>query len=167
MISKPKAKPSTKRKLPSGTTARALPEWIGKSPDTPVPDRVQLRILERQHGKCAITGHKFRVGDKKSLDHKIPAADGGENREGNRQWILTEKAHKPKTKAEAKVRKGVRKRAKTHAGIRPAPKQPLASRNDLPQKTPPKVAKVPFPSHLPSQLERLYGIRAPTKGGKR
>ena len=58
------------KKLASGTTARAVKEWIGKSPDDwPPPPRVQLRILERQKGKCAITGHKFATGDKKQLDH--------------------------------------------------------------------------------------------------
>jgi 5-methylcytosine-specific restriction enzyme A len=165
MISKPKARPAS-TKLASGTTARALPEWIGKTPDTPVPDRVQLRILQRQHGKCALTGRKFRVGDKKRLDHILAVIDGGKNQESNLWWII-DAEHKDKTKAEAAVRKKVRARAKKHAGIKRVAKQPLQNRNDLAQKPPPKVAKVPFPSHLPSQLERLYGIREPTKGGKR
>ena len=147
--------PSTK--LASGTTARAAKEWIGKSPDDwPPPPRVQLRILERQKGKCAITGHKFRPGDKKRLDHLIPLADGGVNRERNLQWLF-EAQHKDKTTAEAKVRKAVRKRAKTHAGIKTAPTQPLRSRNDLAQKAPPKVAKLPLPTG-PNQLMRRYGI---------
>jgi 5-methylcytosine-specific restriction enzyme A len=149
-------KKPAKRKIASGTTARAVAEWIGKTPDTPVPARVQLRILERQGGKCAITGRKFRVGDKKRLDHIIPAADGGANRESNRQWILDEDAHKPKTKAEAAVRKKVRAKAKAHAGIKTPPARKLESRNDFPAGA--KEAKrdknrLPVPN-LPSALAR-------------
>lgn len=160
MISKPKAKPPSTKKLASGTTARAVKEWIGKSPDDwPPPPRVQLRLLERQHGKCAITGRKFQVGDEKRMDHKLPQADGGVNRESNLQWILDDAAHKPKSKAEAKVRKRVRKRAKTHAGLKAPPKRPLESRNDL-QTAKPDKDRLPVPSHLPTELERRYGIVA-------
>lgn len=149
----------------SGTRARSVPEWRGKTPDTRPPLQVQLRILERQGGKCAITGHKFRPGDKKRLDHRIPAADQGENRESNLQW-LWETPHKEKTAKEAAVRKTVRKLAKTHAGLKAPPARPMQSRNDLAAKPEPKVKKLPFPSHMPTQLERLYGIKEPT-GRKR
>jgi 5-methylcytosine-specific restriction enzyme A len=151
-------------KLPSGTTARSGFEWVGETPDTPAPGRVRLRILERQGGRCALTGHKFRPGDKKRLDHLKPVIDGGLNRESNLQWIL-DVDHKAKTKAEAKVRKSVRKRARSHAGIKAAPPRPLQSRNDLPTGKP-KVKKLPTPTHLPTQLERLYVLRKP-QGRKR
>lgn len=154
------------KKLASGTTARALPEWKGKTPDTRPPSNVQLRILARQGGKCAITGHKFRTGDKKRLDHVIPVIDGGKNWESNLQWLWDD-PHKDKTAKEAAARKKVRKRAKTHAGVKAPPKRPLESRNDLPTSDKPKVKKLPTPTHLPTQLERLYGIREPTDKGKR
>jgi 5-methylcytosine-specific restriction endonuclease McrA len=150
------------KKLARGA-ARAIKEWIGRTPDTPAPDGVRLRVWERQKGKCAITARKITTGDKKRLDHKVPVADWtGEpphgNRESNLQWIL-DAPHKVKTKAEAAVRKKVRKRAKSHAGIKTPSPRPLQSRNDLPTSAKPKIKKIPPPTHLPTQLERLYGIR--------
>lgn len=149
----------TKLRLHSGTTARALPEWQGKTPSTRPPLQVQLRILARQGGKCAITGHRFAPGDQKRLDHTIPAADGGPNSEGNLRWVL-DIDHRAKTKAEAGERAKVRAKAIAHAGIRATPSRPLESRNDLPQGA--QAAKrtkdrLPVPS-TPSELERRYGI---------
>lgn len=141
-------------KLASGTTARSVEEWIGVSPDTPVPAKVKLRILERQGGKCAITGHKFRPGDKKRLDHKIALAGGGENREANLQWILDDEAHKPKTKAEAAERSKVRDLTKAHHGISPEPQRPLQSRNNLATGKP-KSEKLPVPD-MPSAMARRF-----------
>jgi hypothetical protein len=153
------------KKLASGTTARSSFEWIGATPDAKVPNHVQLRIFDRQAGLCALTGHKFRPGDKRRLDHLKPLADGGAHSESNLRWIL-DGPHKVKTKAEAAVRKKVRAKAKTHAGVKAPPARPLQSRNDLPTSDKPKVKKLPLPTHLPTQLERLYGIREPT-GRKR
>jgi 5-methylcytosine-specific restriction enzyme A len=150
------------KKLASGTTARAVKEWIGKTPDAKVPDHVQLRVFERQKGECALTGHKFRPGDKKRLDHVLAVADGGKNRESNLWWIL-DAPHKTKTKAEAAVRKRVRKKAKAHAGIKAPPARPFQSRNDLATADKPKVKKLPVP-RTPTELERRYGIVQPTKG---
>lgn len=96
--------------------SRSVPEWIGKTDDSAVPQRVQLRIFERQDGKCALTGHKFRPGDKRELDHKIALVNGGENRESNLQWVLAS-AHAQKTRQDvAQKSKDRRVRAK-HLGI--------------------------------------------------
>jgi 5-methylcytosine-specific restriction enzyme A len=106
----------SKLKNPVG---RATTEWIGKDADDwPPPEAVQLRVLMRQDGKCAITGHKFAPGDKKNLDHTVALKDLGENRERNLQWILEVLAHRPKTAAENSARAPIVQRAKTHAGIR-------------------------------------------------
>jgi 5-methylcytosine-specific restriction protein A len=114
----------TKLKNPIG---RSTEEWIGKTADTwPPPLTVQLRVLMRQDGKCAITGHKFAPGDAKQLDHIIPVRDGGENRERNLQWLLDALAHKPKTAAENSARAPIIQRAKTHNGIG-RDKQPINS----------------------------------------
>ena len=116
-------------KIPSGTTARSVSEWIGRTPDTwPPPETVQLRILARQGGKCAITGHKFAPGDRKQLDHIIELADGGQNRESNLQWVLDAAAHKPKSAQAAAERAKVRAKAKAHAGISTASARSLKSR---------------------------------------
>lgn len=57
---------------------RKTSPWIGTTDDAKIPLHVQLRILEKQGGRCAITGHKFKPGDKKHLDHKFlsPMAAG-------------------------------------------------------------------------------------------
>lgn len=136
---------------------RAVKEWVGKTPDTPAPDRVRMRVWERQKGACAITGVKIRPGDKKRLDHKTPVADwtgeGHGNRESNLQWIL-DAPHKEKTKAEAGLRKKVRATASAHAGVRKPPERKLESRNDLPTGKP-KVEKLPPPRGL-TNLQRRF-----------
>ena len=95
---------------------RKTPPWVGTSDDAKIPLQVQLRILVKQKGRCAITGHKFAPGDKKRLDHIIPLADGGLHGEENLQWIV-DVEHKAKTKAEAEVRAWVRSIAAKHAGL--------------------------------------------------
>ena len=40
--------------------SRAVPEWIGKTPDTKVPPRVRLRVFEKHDGTCHISGRKIR-----------------------------------------------------------------------------------------------------------
>jgi hypothetical protein len=119
------------RKLPSGTTARAVPEWIGKSPDADIPKAVKLRIVLRQGGKCPISGKKFGPKAEPRFDHIKPLADGGEHRESNLQAIVDDVAHKPKTAREAAERAAVRARQTTHLGIDGRKKAEIKSRNDL------------------------------------
>jgi 5-methylcytosine-specific restriction enzyme A len=139
----------SKLKNPVG---RSTDEWVGKSADTwPPPEAVQLRVLLRQHGKCAITGHKFAPGDEKQLDHIIALADwtgeGHGNRESNLQWLLDALAHKPKTAAENSARAPVIQRAKTHAGIRSEKKV--------------KVARRPKPERSTAKLDGLRAMGPP------
>ncbi len=77
-------------------TGRSVPEWIGKTPDTKIPPRVILRVLEAYGCKCAKTGVKISAGTGWQMDHIIALANGGENRETNLQPLIT-KAHKEKT----------------------------------------------------------------------
>jgi hypothetical protein len=142
------------------TSGRPVKEWVGKTPASPPPPSVGLRVWERQKGVCALTGRKIRPGDQKRLDHKVPLADGGENRESNLQWLLVD-AHKDKTKAEAAERKIVRRKAKAHHGLKPPPERPLQSRNDLPvsKHAGKRGPRLPMPSS-PTGLQRRY----PPKG---
>ncbi len=78
MSSRPK-----RRKLPSGTTARAVEEWWGKTPDTAPSTACKLRILVRQKGKCPLSGKRFGPKVKPIFDHIKRLIDGGENRESN------------------------------------------------------------------------------------
>jgi 5-methylcytosine-specific restriction endonuclease McrA len=76
--------------------SRALPEWCGKTPDTPVPPRVRLRVFEAYGGKCYLSGRKIMAGDKWEVEHIIAIINGGENREKNLAPALKD-AHREKT----------------------------------------------------------------------
>ncbi len=76
---------------------RAVPEWIGKTPDTKVPDRVRLRIWEREKGRCHLSGRIIRAGEVWELDHKVALINGGTHSESNLFPALRDK-HREKTK---------------------------------------------------------------------
>ena len=80
---------------------RKIPEWTGKTDDTAIPDRVKLRILDRQDFKCALTGVAFGPKLKPEFDHITPLRMGGENRESNLQALI-KVAHKTKTSDDRK-----------------------------------------------------------------
>lgn len=97
--------------------SREVPEWIGKTPDTPAPPRVRLRVFERYKGICYLSGRKIMAGDKWQLEHPQAIINGGENRESNMAPALVE-PHKVKTAADLKQKsKDYRVRAK-HNGIK-------------------------------------------------
>lgn len=100
---------------------RTLPEWIGKTPDTPVPDRVRVRVFERCGGLCGRCGRKIRPGDGWTLEHEKALINGGENREGNMgltcDWCLPAKnaqdvAEKAKVYQVKKHHIGLRKKSR-------------------------------------------------------
>ena len=111
-------------KLPSNTTARAVEEWIGQTPDTPLPDRVLLRIWDRQGGRCAKSGVKLYAGYY-IKEHVIPLWRGGENRESNIKLYAVEESTK-KTKVEAGERAKINRMKKKH--ILPKKKSKIQSR---------------------------------------
>lgn len=100
--------------------ARTVAEWIGKTDDSQPTDKCKLRIIARQDERCAISGKRFREGDKIEFDHIVPLWLGGQNRESNLQAVLSEN-HKRKTQAEATVRAKIdRNRAKRLLGKKKA-----------------------------------------------
>ena len=104
---------------------RSLPEWIGKTDDTPIPQRVKARVFLAQDGICGCgCGVKMaQSGEGVDYDHITALINGGENREGNIQ-ALRRPCHKAKTRRDvAKKSVTARKRA-NHLGIREA-KHPL------------------------------------------
>ena len=115
-------------------SGRSIAEWIGKTPDTPVPDHVQLRILLRQSRLCAIENRPRGIGEEFQCDHKIRLKDGGENRESNLQMIL-EARHKIKSAAERKAGKKVDRIQKKVLGIH-RPKTRMRSRNSFQRNVP-------------------------------
>lgn len=87
---------------------RSVPEWVGKTDDTPAPPRVRVRVFERCERKCGQCGRKIRPGENWTLEHVIALINSGQNRESNLgvtcDWCLPEKnaadvAEKSKTAA--------------------------------------------------------------------
>ena len=87
-------------KLPDPLGGRSIKEWIGKTPDTRVPDDVRARIFLRHGGICHISKRKIGPGEKWEAEHVKALADGGENRESNLAPALVE-PHRIKTGREA------------------------------------------------------------------
>lgn len=110
--------------------ARKVKEWVGKTDDTMPPPSVRLRIFERDGGRCRLTGKKILAGDKRDLDHIVPLADGGENRESNLAPVL-HYAHQQKTVEENKARaKAKRTKIKQFGMTRQKPKSRFKKRMD-------------------------------------
>lgn len=94
--------------------SRAVPEWVGRRPESMPTVAVQLRVLDRQGGVCSCPDNCGIVinfdRDEVDCDHIVPLQDGGENRESNLQ-ILLRRHHLKKTTAE-NVARGVARRHK-------------------------------------------------------
>lgn len=75
--------------------ARAVDEWIGKTPDTPAPPRVRLRVFDAKGGRCHRCSRKIAAGEGWTLEHVVALINGGANREANLsvtcRWCLPEK----------------------------------------------------------------------------
>jgi 5-methylcytosine-specific restriction protein A len=97
--------------------SREVPEWIGRTPDTPAPPRVRLRVFERHNGTCYLTGRKIMPGDKWQLEHPLAIINGGENRESNLAPALVE-PHKVKTAEDVKQKAKNDRVRKRHLGIK-------------------------------------------------
>ena len=97
-------------------TGRSVPEWIGTTPDTPVPPRVKLRVFEAHGGKCHLTGRKIVPGDKWELDHLLALANGGQHRETNLAPALSD-AHRAKTAKDVAQKAKDDRVRKKHLGI--------------------------------------------------
>lgn len=101
--------------------SRSLPEWIGATPDTPIPPRVKLRVFERHHGVCHISGRKIAAGERWECDHVIALVNWTGEGHGNRESNLAPALYKPH---KAKTAHDVAEKAKTarvrgkHLGIK-------------------------------------------------
>lgn len=114
-------------------TGRSLPEWIGATPDARIPDRVKLRIWEREDGRCWITGHKIRPGDDFDFDHKVALCNGGTHSESNLAPALRD-AHRKKTAADVAERAKTDRIKRRHLGIRPKSRFACAKTSPLKKK---------------------------------
>lgn len=106
-------------------TARSVPEWLGKTPDAAIPQRVRLRVFERYSGICQETFRKITPADKWDCDHEIALANGGEHRESNLRPVLRE-AHRAKTKDDVALKAKIARVKAKHTGAK------TPSRNKIP-----------------------------------
>jgi len=107
-------------------TGRSTPEWIGASPDSPIPPRVRARVFLAHDGICHISKRKIRPGEAWQCDHVKALINDGENRESNLAPALVQ-PHKEKTKADVAEKVIIaRKRAK-HIGTWPKSKRKIQS----------------------------------------
>lgn len=94
---------------------RRLPEWIGRTDETPPPARVKARIVARQDGRCGCgCGVKLgQLGERIEFDHETALILGGVNDETNLR-ALRPQCHRLKTAADvAQKSTEARKRAKS------------------------------------------------------
>jgi 5-methylcytosine-specific restriction protein A len=97
---------------------REVPEWIGATPDTPIPQRVKDRVFLRHGGKCHWTKRSIRPGEPWDVDHVLALKNGGENRETNLAPILRGKPHKEKTALDVAVKKKTYRTRSKHLGLK-------------------------------------------------
>lgn len=105
-------------------TGRKVKEWVGKTPDSPVPPRVRLRVFDAYEGKCYISGRKISPSDKWELDHIVALANGGENRESNLAPALASE-HRAKTSQDVAMKSKDRRVRAKHTGAKPPSRNPL------------------------------------------
>lgn len=117
---------------------RSVEEWVGRTPDSRPPPRVLLRIFDRAHGKCHISGKKIEPGDKWEAEHVKRLEDGGENRENNLAPALV-KFHKQKSKEERERAAKADAAKKRHLGVKGAPKRKIQSAGFAPVEKGPKA----------------------------
>lgn len=106
---------------------RSVPEWIGSTPDTPIPARVRVRVFEAHGGVCYLSKRKIRPGEKWECEHVIALVNGGENRERNLAPALAE-PHREKTDADMALKSKIARVRAKHLGQWPKSKRPLRSR---------------------------------------
>jgi 5-methylcytosine-specific restriction protein A len=89
---------------------RTVPEWIGKTDDTPIPPRVKARVVARANQCCQNCG--MRVGHGGEVDHAVALILGGKNAESNLRFLCANcHAAKSKTDLAAKSRSAKTQRA--------------------------------------------------------
>lgn len=95
---------------------RSIEEWRGKDDNAPIPQRVKLRVFEREGRLCRICGLPIEVGDGVDFHHDPPLADGGEHRE-SRIFPVHRRCHRMQTAREALARAESRATVAHHYGI--------------------------------------------------
>lgn len=103
---------------------RAVPEWIGKTDDAPIPPRVRLRVFEAHGGICHISGRRIQAGEPWDCDHIVALVNGGMHRETNLAPALRDK-HREKTALDVREKSIVRRKQMKSLGIAPKKGRPM------------------------------------------
>jgi 5-methylcytosine-specific restriction protein A len=96
---------------------RSVPEWRGRTDDSPIPPRVRLRVWERGIGHCEECGRKIMAGETWEVDHRIALILGGPHAEGNMRVVCLW-CHRSKSRMEQARKAKADVVAKRHVGIR-------------------------------------------------
>ncbi len=104
--------------------SRSVPEWWGKTDDSPIPPRVKLRIFEKALGRCNGCGNRIYAGTIPAYDHIIALVNGGQNRESNLQ-LLCSLCHQIKTGADVAEKSLVYRKKAKHLGIKLKQSRPI------------------------------------------
>lgn len=110
---------TARRKAIPVDAARSVVEWVGRSPDEPVPPRVRLRVFDRAKGRCQECGRKIAAGDRWTCDHEVAVINGGANAERNLRCICDWCDKAVKTPADVAVKAKVARTRKAHLGLKP------------------------------------------------
>lgn len=107
--------------------SRSVPEWIGKSDNTPVPPRVRDRVLDRTRDEngvahCQLCSRVIVTGALWICDHIRAIINGGENRERNLHAICNWCDKNIKTPADVALKAKIARTRQKHHGIRPRSK---------------------------------------------
>jgi len=103
---------------------RSVPEWIGRTDDSRIPDSVRDRIMQADN-RCHLCSVPIKPTDRHEFDHVIALINGGLNRESNirpAHYLC----HKIKTALDVKEKAKVAAVRKKHTGIT-RPKQKIQS----------------------------------------
>lgn len=107
---------------------RSVPEWIGKTDDTPVPPRVKLRILSAHGDTCAFRRSAFTARLKPEFDHIIALVNGGQHAEWNLRPVC-KPCHRAKTNLDVAEKSKIADIRKKQLGLK-TPKKPWPKRHD-------------------------------------
>lgn len=97
--------------------SRSVPEWLAKTDDAAIPDRVKERIARAADDCCVRCTRKVGGKLRPEFDHAIPLILGGQHRETNLQ-LLCHECHGLKTKSDVKLKAKVARVRKKNLGFR-------------------------------------------------
>lgn len=105
-------------------TGRSVPEWVGKTPDSAIPPRVQDRVWTRCDSRCHKCTRQHQGEGGWIIEHLIALINGGEHREGN--LCLTCPWCKPvKDREDAAIKKKGSRVRKKARGIKTRKSKPM------------------------------------------